>query len=335
MTQPSPENSVPVEPAPGPPARTSTAALVSLILGLLALPLNILAGLPALLVGYRSLYAINASEGQLRGRGLAIAGMVLGLLGCLFGVAWGLWLVLTLAQAASARAECADNLRQIGQALEMYQDHHDKTYPPGTLPNPDLKPDERLSWLAGILPYVGRKGMSAQKWQSLVDSIHPKQGWQAPVHEIDRTSNVHTYLCPGCPRKDRRAGLTDYIGLAGEGDNAATLPRKAPKAGFFGYNRIVTAKEMEIRRSTTLIVTETTRDNGPWIAGGPPTVRGLDPEDTPLIGLDRPLGGCHFDYRGIAGLNTLWLDGSVRYVTSSTPPNQLVEQTLINRPFGE
>jgi hypothetical protein len=336
MNIPLPEDARQPDPTPAPAPRISAAAVASLVLGLLIVPLNIFAGLPALLLGYRSLYLINASEGRLRGRGLAITGMVLGCLGCLLGVFFAVMQLGIVVQGTDARADCANNLRQIGLGLQQYQMNHFDTYPQGTIPNPNLKPEERLSWLVTTLPYLSRrKTVSPARWESLLDSIDREQSWEAPVHQTARTSNVPTFLCPGYPDNSKRntPGLADYIGLAGIGTDAATLPRDDPRAGFFGYDRTVTGKQMERQLATTLIVTETTWNNGPWIAGGPATVRGIDPEDGPLIGIDRPLGGCHFSYRGgEPGLNTLWLDGSVQYKTASMPAELLAEHTRINPP---
>lgn len=64
-----------------PAGKTYSRARNSLILGILAIfPLNILAGIPAVVVGSRALRLINGSEGMLKGRGAAWAGIVLGCL---------------------------------------------------------------------------------------------------------------------------------------------------------------------------------------------------------------------------------------------------------------
>lgn len=350
MNLPLPQGSSPPEPDQQPPATSggsslSRAAVASFILGLLIVPLNIITGLPALLLGYRGLYAINASEGRLRGRFLAIAGMALGSAGCLIAVAFGIFLLFLWLGAASARTDCANNLRQMGAAIESYQLNHDKTYPQATIPNPRLPPEERLSWMTALLreqpspeagqrkrPYL-EKTLSSAKWHALMDSIDLEQGWQAPVQATARSTRIPTFLCLGNPNPAIRntPGLTDYVGLSGAGLDAASLPRDDPQAGFFGYDRTVTFPQVSDRQSYTMIVTETTIDNGPWIAGGPATVRGVAVEEAPLIGRDRPFGGCHFDFTGIAGLNTLWLDGSVRYFTDSRPAELFARQTCLQR----
>jgi Protein of unknown function (DUF1559) len=335
MNIPLPQRSLPPDPESRPVlSRLSGSAVASFVLGLLALPLNIFAGLPALLVGYRSLYAINASEGRLGGRPLAVTGMALGVVGCLIGVGFGVFLLFSYLGAASARADCANNLRQMGAALEKYQENHGGLYPAGTIPNRLLAPDQRLSWMASLLPYLERKTLSTEKWTTLVDSIHPDQGWwQSPLHLAVCGTRVPTFLCQGAldPAIQSTPGLTTYIGLAGVGSDAPSLPLSDPRAGFFGYDRTVKRPQLKEGLAYTMVVTETTL-NGPWIAGGFATVRGIVPDQAPLIGIGRPLGGCHFAFlTGVPGLNTLWLDGSVRYFTNSMPAETFADQTRLER----
>jgi hypothetical protein len=52
---------------------------------------------------------------------------------------------------AAKRISCANNLHSIGMALELYQDFH-RHFPTGTVPNTELPPDRRLSWLVQIYP---------------------------------------------------------------------------------------------------------------------------------------------------------------------------------------
>ncbi len=75
-----------------------------------------------------------------------------------------------------------------------------------------------------------------------------------------------------------------------------------------------------------MIVMETTRDNGPWLAGGTPTVRGLDPNGERYLGLGQPFGGLHRD-----GVNILWADGSVRFQNDRLPPADFRNLARINR----
>lgn len=61
------------------PLETSSKAIASLILGII--PLSIISSIPAVVLGHLALSEIKKSGGRLGGRGLAVAGLVLGYLG--------------------------------------------------------------------------------------------------------------------------------------------------------------------------------------------------------------------------------------------------------------
>jgi prepilin-type processing-associated H-X9-DG protein len=67
--------------------------------------------------------------------------------------------------------------------------------------------------------------------------------------------------------------------------------------------------------AATLLLAETGVGNGPWSAGGPATVRGLDPARQPYIGRARQFGGLHR-----RGLNVAFADGSVRFLKDTIDP---------------
>src|SRR5262249_49062758 len=67
-----------------------------------------------------------------------------------------------------------------------------------------------------------------------------------------------------------------YIGVAGMGADAPSLPLSSPRAGYFGYDRIVTPRDVKKGTSNVLMVLETS-EAGRWAAGHA-TVRGIDDE---------------------------------------------------------
>jgi prepilin-type processing-associated H-X9-DG protein len=73
--------------------------------------------------------------------------------------------------------------------------------------------------------------------------------------------------------------------------------------------------EIKDGASVTMLLAETGLANGPWTAGGPSTVRGLDPARQPYIGEQRQFGGVH---RG--GAMVAFADGSVRFIRDSIRP---------------
>jgi prepilin-type processing-associated H-X9-DG protein len=295
-------------------------AVLCLLLGLASLsPLLIVAGLPALLLGLFCLRSLHRAEGRLRGAPLAVAGLILGGIGTLvsasgFVVSW----VLEAREKAN-RAQCQNNLRLIGEAVNRYQEDH-KAFPPAALPNAALEPEQRWSWLAGVGPFLQAK--ERLDWRSL----DLKTSWRAEVNEPFVTVSITEFLCPsnGNRAPPGAPALTHYVGFAGVGADAARLPLSDPGAGFFGYDRELTEKALtELRGSSrTAIVTETAFENGPWAAGGPSTVRSLDPEDRPYLGPGRPLGGCHR-----TGANVLFADGSVNYFLNNFDSGNL--ETLV------
>jgi prepilin-type processing-associated H-X9-DG protein len=120
------------------------------------------------------------------------------------------------------------------------------------------------------------------------------------------------------------------VGLSGIGPGAADLPTEAPRAGIFGYDRRVRVEDLKAGRSCTMLLVETAQDNGPWLAGGPPTVRELAPHEAHYIGPGRPFGGAH-----AGGLNVLWADASVRWLNDRVPPDDFrALATLAGKPEG-
>ena len=54
---------------------------------------------------------------------------------------------------------CQNNLRSLGLALETYHDCQEH-FPTGTVPNPALPPDRRLSWVTEVWPTFMEGGIA-------------------------------------------------------------------------------------------------------------------------------------------------------------------------------
>jgi hypothetical protein len=312
-----------------PPPRTSGAALAAFLLALLSPLLQALTALPALALGLRGLRAVNASDGRLKGRRLAVAALVVGGLVVAFDVLAVLWLILLSLQEESSRADCLNHLRQIGAAVSAYRDQY-KAFPPGTIANPALPPEERLSWLAAALPDLEDQSQK-KRWSALAASLDRGAAWDAGANAAAARTNVPVFLCRSAPAHDPQTqpGWTDYVGFAGLGDNAARLPADSPQIGVFGYDRLLRPGDVKAGLGNVWAAAETARDNGPWVRGGPATVRGVDPAVTEYIGPGRPFGGFH-----AGGLNVLSLDGSAAFVRDSIDPALFRMMPLVGRTEG-
>jgi hypothetical protein len=135
-----------------------------------------------------------------------------------------------------------------------------------------------------------------------------------------------------CPANSRLSSATEsaftgYIGIAGVGSDAATLPREDTRAGLFGYDRTVRIRDIKDGLSSTMMVMESTAELGPWAAGGPSTIRPLDPENRQYLALEGLFGMKHREdtiFRSNpVGSNVAILDGSVRWIPATVTSETL------------
>ena len=135
---------IPPSPASTPQAKTSALAVTSLVLGIIGFTLclvAILTAVPTIICGHLAISKINSSGGTLTGKGLAIAGLVLGYLSLLM-----IPLLIAIAVPNFVKARnaamtnmCINNLRQIDAAKNQWALEHKKNT--GAVPTTDdLKP---------------------------------------------------------------------------------------------------------------------------------------------------------------------------------------------------
>lgn len=129
----------PTFPAGGGPARTSAAAIASVILGALSLFCFCLTGLPGLICGFVGLSNIDKSGGKLKGKGLAITGIILSVLlpmACVaisyvqFGATWKSNPALReIFSAGKHTFQATTQGTDVAAALRKYADAHSGVLP--------------------------------------------------------------------------------------------------------------------------------------------------------------------------------------------------------------
>jgi hypothetical protein len=218
------------------------------------------------------------------------------------------------------RTRCQNNLRILGKALTGYaQEREHDAFPPGTIPIPGVPPEGRLSWHAGLLDRYGR--------EDLARAVARDQPWSAEPNQAAGRSFVTFLVCPSltpAPTPADQPAPTNYIGLAGVGADAPLLPPDHLRAGIFRYDGPTPLPAVRDGLSNTLMLGETGRDVGPWLRGGPPTVRGLDPARPPYLGVSGQFGGGHPHLA-----NFINADGSLRVVRDDCAPAVLEKLVAI------
>lgn len=138
-------------PGAGPPRlplpssrRTSGLAIAAFALSLLTFCTLGLSSLAGCVVGYLAVRQINRSQGQLRGKGLAVTGLVLSTLFLLIMLAG---LAVVLPQIArqrqhAATVECVEHLKQVALAVRTHAEKHESKFPPAA------------DWCEAILPLL-------------------------------------------------------------------------------------------------------------------------------------------------------------------------------------
>jgi prepilin-type processing-associated H-X9-DG protein len=283
---------IPVEPEP---IATSAKAIVSFVLGLLFV-FACITGLPAILIGRAALDDIARSGGRLRGRRLAIAGIVLGLIGCLFTLAW-LMPATRSAREAARRSQCINNLKQIGLAMHNYHEANGHL-PAAAITDRNGRP--LLSWRVTILPYLESSPLYSQ--------FHLDEPWDSPHNLSLLTPTPSVYVCPS--DKTWKPGMTGYQAVVGP--STAFTPDFAP----------LTFQDFTDGSDRTLLIGETRR-LVPW----------TKPEDLPFDTPDALAGlGSDHGYHD-NGFNVLFADGSVHFLKRSITPSIL--RALLTRNGNE
>jgi Protein of unknown function (DUF1559) len=154
----------------------------------------------------------------------------------IIGVLLGLLIpAVSKVRDAAARTTCSGQFCQLVLAFQNYAATHSPegaergtiAFPAGTVPNPLLPPERRLSWHVAVLPFMER------------DEIYKRadlsSAWDSPQNLAALGVPVRHFRCAKIDREDPRP-ISTYAGLTGVGADSPTLPPRHPRAGVFGYD---------------------------------------------------------------------------------------------------
>ena len=192
------------------------------------------------------------------------------------------------------RAQCINNLREIGLALQAYH-HVYGSFPPAFVADENGKP--LYSWRVLILPFLDQGELAKQ--------IRRDEAWDGPNNTKWTQTPLVIFDCPSDPQIAKSpAALTSYVAVVGP--HSAWSGAKPRTISDFKHP------------SDTILVTEIANSDIRWAEPHNLQIERISP------GVNSPTGqGISSGH--IGGANVLLADGSVRFLPDATDPNKLAE----------
>jgi prepilin-type processing-associated H-X9-DG protein len=203
------------------------------------------------------------------------------------------------ARTAARRSQSSNNMKQIGLALQNYHDIH-KAFPPAYVADENGRP--LYSWRVLILPFLAQS--------SLFDQFDKEKAWDDPANLALSQQMIPTFRAPG------------DAALAPNGTNYFVLV--GPDTAF-PPDQGVKLTEISDGTSNTIAVVEIQGVPGSWAAP-------IDPEKGKI---SLSIGGGQGELNPIypGGINVLFCDGSVQFLSQSISPAVL--QLMVTRADGQ
>jgi hypothetical protein len=222
-------------------------------------------------------------------------------------------------------------IHEFARAIASFPQSNGGFLPRGTLERPVLStragrpysPDERLSWMVSLLPYLG------PEQASLYGQIDRTKSWRDPGTSVDpgnlslSSTLVPQFLDPEYPSStwwvrypgtSMDSAATHVVGIAGVGLDAADYSdldaTMTKRLGVFGYDRAMKLKDITDKPADTILAAEVSPlYKRPWMAGGGATVMGVPEKNSvqPFVA----------DHGGKRGTLVVMVDGSVRFISEN------------------
>ena len=198
---------------------------------------------------------------------------------------------------AARRAQCSNNLKQIGLAMHNYHDTY-KCFPPAYIADEDGQPMH--SWRVLLLPYMQQQPLYAQ-----YDFDEP---WDSPENLALTSMMPDVYRCP-----------SDTLSAASETSYAMIVGPGTVSDG----TKATAIREITDGTSNTILVVEAAGSGINWL-----DPRDLDADQISFLVNDQIDGGIASDHP--EGANVLFCDGSVIFVDGSIDPGDVRAMSSIS-----
>jgi uncharacterized protein (TIGR03067 family) len=193
----------------------------------------------------------------------------------------------------------------------------------------DWRPDQRLSWVVELLPYLGDeyKGWSINRNLAWNEGVNRVMAMRLVPHLLGRRQDkLEPWI--DYPNLDGKVAATYVVGMAGVGLDAAEYKSGdaavAAKLGVFGYDRITRKSDIKDRPDQTIVFIQVPADHkSPWLMAGGATLRGVSEDDDalqPFVCTTWPgKPGVKPKLDGKKGTVAVMADGKVRFIPADLP----------------
>ena len=158
------------------------------------------------------------------------------------------------AREAARRAQCLNNMMQLGIAIQNYESSHEML-PPGVVnltgPILDQPKGYHFGWLVQILPYCEQR--------NVYNHFNFKFGLYETQNFTTRTTLVRGFLCPSDPGANRGptgVAMTNYAGS----HNDVEAPIAASNNGVLFLNSAIRFEDITDGTSQTIFLGEKSND---------------------------------------------------------------------------
>ncbi len=224
-----------------------------------------------------------------------------------------------LVREAARRTTCANNLRQIGIALNSYHSSHGK-FPIGAVewrPGNDMS-KRQLAWSAFLLPQLEQN--------NVYERLDLNLAFDHPFNADAAKTILPVFICPSSLRGAETVngrGPSDYGGIFGE---RISGPNNPPK-GCMLLDVAVKIRDIRDGTSNTLVVAEDSRSpDAQWISGRNIFDQAFAINQAPVF--ENDIRSEH-----PSGANGVCCDGSVHFLAESMDLNVLA--AICTRAGGE
>jgi prepilin-type N-terminal cleavage/methylation domain-containing protein/prepilin-type processing-associated H-X9-DG protein len=237
-----------------------------------------------------------------------------------------------MAREAARRAQCSNNLKQIGVALHGYHAAQN-TFPAGgwiAVFGQPATVNMNSGWSASILPYLDQ--------HSLYDSLNLSLVYDAPCNSTSTHTVLDVYLCPSEPREtywNRYPGDqfdhadADYGGMYGPRGLGDPTFNNNPPRGPMIFNQAIPVSRITDGASQTILVGEDPEAiNAMWASGHNIFDQAFPINARPAIEFGEELTSEH-----PSGVNVLFADGSIHFLKNQT--DRKILSALCTRNCGE